>query len=112
MRSKDLHFSWRREDRARLEAATTESFRTGGDGPLCSISPTLRPSQDPRGGPGGCQEAAVPVVEAQGICHPIEEERVTLSAGEQRRVVVLNHLEKRAVTFGRRPGCWGSRCGR
>jgi hypothetical protein len=30
----------------------------------------------------------------------MEEERVTLSAGEQRRVVVLNHLEKGAVTVG------------
>jgi predicted DNA-binding transcriptional regulator YafY len=28
----------------------------------------------------------------------MEEERVTLSAGEQRQVVVLNHLEKGAVT--------------
>jgi len=30
----------------------------------------------------------------------MEEERVILSAGEQRRVMVLNHLEKGAVTVG------------
>jgi len=30
----------------------------------------------------------------------MERERVTLSAGEQRRVVVLNHLEKGAVMVG------------
>jgi predicted HTH domain antitoxin len=30
----------------------------------------------------------------------MEEERVTLSAGEQRRVVVLNHLKTGAVTVG------------
>jgi len=30
----------------------------------------------------------------------MEEERVTLSAGEQRRLLVLNHLEKGAVTVG------------
>ena len=30
----------------------------------------------------------------------MEEERVTLSAAEQRRVLVLNHLEKGAVTVG------------
>jgi predicted HTH domain antitoxin len=28
----------------------------------------------------------------------MEQERVTLSAGEQRRLLVLNHLEKGAVT--------------
>ena len=46
-------------------------------------------------------------VEAQGICHPMERERVTLSAGEQRRVMVLNHLEKGAVTLGEAAGLLG-----
>jgi transposase len=37
----------------------------------------------------------------------MERERVTLSAGEQRRVVVLNHLEKGAVTLGEAAGLLG-----
>jgi transposase len=37
----------------------------------------------------------------------MEEERVTLSAGEQGRVVVLNHLEKGAVTVGEAAGLLG-----
>jgi transposase len=37
----------------------------------------------------------------------MEEERVTLSAGEQRRVVVLNHLEKGAVALGEAAGLLG-----
>ncbi|HUY55300.1 MAG TPA: hypothetical protein VMV23_09105 [Candidatus Nanopelagicaceae bacterium] len=37
----------------------------------------------------------------------MREERVTLSAGEQRRVVVLNHLEKGAVTVGEAAGLLG-----
>jgi transposase len=37
----------------------------------------------------------------------MEEERVTLSAGEQRRVMVLNHLEKGAVTLGEAAGLLG-----
>ncbi|HUY09855.1 MAG TPA: helix-turn-helix domain-containing protein, partial [Candidatus Dormibacteraeota bacterium] len=37
----------------------------------------------------------------------MERERVTLSAGEQRRVMVLNHLEKGAVILGEAAGLLG-----
>src|ERR1019366_8316512 len=40
----------------------------------------------------------------------MEEERVTLSAAEQRRVLVLNHLEKGAVTAGEPAQLLGVQC--
>jgi len=41
----------------------------------------------------GVKETSDECVEAQGICHPMREERVTLSAGEPTRVLVLNQVE-------------------